>query len=288
MKIKDVKKLPIEDRFMEWIRERESIRLKKNRDESKPWTDNEIMQKFKFCNVRRMDDRVSRWLLFNWYKPFRNHENMLTAVTLARHLNTTDTMDYVGFPDKWLKGHYRRELTTWKEDGNKVFSGAYMITGKAGRTKVDYILDVVGDVHRKRRKLMKGVTTLQELSERLQDIDGIGSFLSGQISSDMRHAVDGRWTDKLFWAPMGPGSRRGINRLKGRPINAPVKPDQFLHELGEFRELCRCNLHGTITNRLEAIDYQNCLCECDKMERTLFPDGQSRSSRPKQTYPGLE
>jgi len=46
-------------------------------------------------------------------------------------------------------------------------------------------------------------------------------------------------------------------------------------------ELLQCNLPQLLTQRLEAIDYQNCLCEWDKYERALWGEG-----KPKQLYWG--
>ena len=45
MNIKDVVKLSPLDRLLYWIKERESIRLKKEAGEPKPWTDDEILRR---------------------------------------------------------------------------------------------------------------------------------------------------------------------------------------------------------------------------------------------------
>jgi len=79
MKIEQVKKLDVQERWLYWIKEREKIRLAKDAGDSKPWTDDVILQSYRFCNVRRMDDKVSQWLLNNWYKPYRGHPHMLKA-----------------------------------------------------------------------------------------------------------------------------------------------------------------------------------------------------------------
>ena len=71
------------NRFLYWIKERESIRKKKEAGNPKPWTDDPILQNYRFCNVRRMDDTVSQWLLKNWYEPYFDHPNMLSAAGLS-------------------------------------------------------------------------------------------------------------------------------------------------------------------------------------------------------------
>src|SRR3990167_10684356 len=101
MLIEDVKKLSPMERFCYFIQERESIRLKKESGEPRPWTDDEIFLMYKFTNVRRMDDRVSQWLLKNWFLPYFDHKNMLTAVTLAREVNRIEVLEELGFPKTW-------------------------------------------------------------------------------------------------------------------------------------------------------------------------------------------
>ena len=87
--------------FLYWIKERESVRRKKEVGKSKPWTDDEILQSYRFCNVRRMDDKVSKWLLENWYRPFYDHQNILLACSLGRFFNQPSTLERLGFPVDW-------------------------------------------------------------------------------------------------------------------------------------------------------------------------------------------
>ena len=45
--------------------ERQNIFWKKMNGESSPWTDDQILQEYKFCNSYRVNDRVSQYLLKN-------------------------------------------------------------------------------------------------------------------------------------------------------------------------------------------------------------------------------
>ena len=275
MKIKDVKKLSNEERFLYWVEERESIRLKKESQEEKPWTDDEILQTFKFCNARRMDDRVSQWLLKNWFEPYYDHQNMLTACTLAREINNTDSLEETGFPEKWNPKKVQKILEKRFEKGLKVFSGAYMITGTLGGTKIDQVVNkVVTPIYRSKIKINKD--SMQESCTMLLPFAGFSHFISGQVIADMRQATEGHWSDAKEWAPMGPGSKRGMNRLLGLDKNSPMKQDVFLKHLRDVIALVEENL-PEIALRLEAIDVQNCLCEFDKYSRTLFGEGRPRS-----------
>jgi hypothetical protein len=47
-------------RFVYFVGERETIRLRRESGQPRPWTDDPILAAWSFCNVRREDDRVSR------------------------------------------------------------------------------------------------------------------------------------------------------------------------------------------------------------------------------------
>ena len=60
MLLSKVKSMTPLNRLVYFITEREAIRLKKEAGEPKPWTSDPILQQYRFCNVRRMDDKVSK------------------------------------------------------------------------------------------------------------------------------------------------------------------------------------------------------------------------------------
>ena len=282
MKIEDIKQLSPIDRFCYFIQERESIRLKRLAGESPPWTDDEILQRFRFTNVRRMDDRVSQWLLKEWYEPNFDHPNMLVACAVARFINLPASLDLITkyvFSKRWGAGPSKRikeVLRKRKASGETVFNAAYMVRGNDGVDKLESVMDF----HIKSLKGLKiDENSMEATWQLIQDCYGFGSFMAGQVVADLRWAVSGLWSDRNDWAPMGPGSKRGINRLAGRAINAPLRQEQFLTELENLREACEKKLPTSITERLELHDWQNCCCEISKYDRTLF-DGK----RPKQLY----
>lgn len=279
MKTEKVQKLSPFKRFCYWIIERESIRLKKEAGEPKPWTDDTIFQSFRFCNVRRMDDKVSKWLLKNWFEPNFDHKNMLLAISLARFVNKPESLEQIGFPKKWDPKQIKRILRSYKAKGNTVFSTAYMVAGGTGKDKIESVVDhycgsLIG--------LSKLPTeSMEEYWKIIYACHGFGSFMAGQVVADLRHAVKGSWDDRNDWAPMGPGSQRGLNRLCNREIRTPWTQEQFLVNLKELRRRAETKLPKEITSRLEMHDWQNCLCETDKFNRVLNGEG-----RPKQKYKG--
>lgn len=279
-----LKTLPTQERLAYWIQEREAIRQRKEQGEQQPWTKDPILHRYRFCNVRRMDDKVSRWLLDNWYGPYKNHHNMLVATTLARHYNLPFTLGAItplvfkkGAPDLGAVGQVVRAL---KKAGHKVFNGAYMVRGIETVDKTEMVLERVC------KPLVENppdinTSSMENSLAVLMPYWGFSSFMGGQIVADLRWAIKGKWKDKGCWAPLGPGSKRGMNRLHNRPKKSPISQEKFLEELTAVIEWCLSRLPKTITDRLEAMDYQNCLCEFDKYERTLWGEG-----KPKQLYRG--
>lgn len=269
-------------RFIWWIKERESIRLKRALGFPKPWTDNEILQQFKFCNVRRSDDRVSRWLFEEYYAPHRDHSNILTACTLARFLNNPDALADIGFPKVWNPSRVLAKMEKRLANKQTVFSGAYLVTGSLGGSKAEQVVQKIVDPLHKAKIPFYKTATMEEMVGLLESRLGIGSFLAGQIAADLHRVAAVDWSDISTYAPKGPGSQRGLNRLYGRELNQSISKKQFAKELADFITYCQCVLSDSITRDMEGIDYQNCLCECDKMERTLW-----ENRRPKQRYPGV-
>lgn len=281
MKTADVLRLTPLERFIYFIQERESIRLKRSKGLPKPWTDDEILQRYRFTNVRRMDDKVSQWLLENWYKPNYNHHNMLAAVCLARFINQPSTLEEIGFPAEWKPDWIKSSVRYLQAMGGSVYNSAYMVRGNDGQDKIETIVDyTIGPLIDDPPTIDRG--SMEKTWEEIESRYGFGSFMAGQVVADLRWAMEGTWKDKRKWAPMGPGSKRGMNRLQGRETNAGIKQNYFLAELRKLVAESSLQLPKGITSRLEMIDWQNCLCEYDKVERVLFGEG-----RPKSLYQGV-
>ena len=286
MLIEKVKTLSNLDRLCYWIKEREAIREKKEAGEQKPWTDDVILQSYRFCNVVRADDKVSGWLVENWYKPNKGHPNMLTACVLARQFNKIETLTDLGFPLEWNPRRMLILLNGRTNRGLKNFNGAYVITGQlaVGTPKIEQVVNlVVTPIHKAKPKL--DFTSMAETHTALMGFDGLGPFIAGQVTADLRLAIpeEDKWLDRLTWAPIGPGSRRGMNRLLSLPLKSGMTQSVFSKHLTSLRVRLRSKIPADLYCRMEAMDLQNSLCEFDKMERTLW-----ENRRPKQLYKGVE
>lgn len=279
-------------RLEHWIIEREKIRLARKKNQKRPWTSDPILQNYRFCNVRRMDDKVSMWLLKNWYEPHFNHPLMLPAVALARFVNNPESLALITeivFSDVWRPHEIGEALRAYRDEGGTVFNGAYMVRGNDGQDKISSVLDFyvnslfVAHGHDPGHHLTR--SSMEKTHANINACYGFGSFMAGQIVADLRWAVEGTWADRHTWAPIGPGSKRGMNRLLKQDLNAKLSQEVFLDALTELRISLKHSLRSSLSpgwlSKLECHDYQNCLCEFDKYERVLWGEG-----KPKQKYNG--
>ena len=274
------------DRAVHWINERERVRMRKEFDDAKPWTDDPIIQRFRFCNIRRMDDKVSRWLMNNWYRPYFNHPLMVPAVALARFINLPSSLelvtDLIFKSDYWKRDGIAAILRDHKEAGNTLYNNAYMVRGNDGVDKVASVLEHYIDSLRNDGSdswLHPCRDSMEETCKRISNRYGFGSFMAGQITADLRWAIAGDWTDTMSWAAQGPGSTRGLHRIAGRDYTKSLKPTKFLAELLDLSDALRERLSVRIFAKLELHDVQNTMCEFDKYERVLWGQG-----KPKQSY----
>ena len=261
--------------LLHWVSERESVRIKKEAGLPKPWTNDPVLRDYKFCNVRREDDTVSKWVMNNWLFPYADHKNVAFAMAVARHINWPDTLAIIGFPEVWEPEVVRAKMKAYREAGNKVYTGAYMIsTNGISMDKVDYSIDrVLTPLYNAITPPKEGIS-LQEYCAYLQQFNGFSSFMAGQVIADLK------WIEPLksakdwnTWTPLGPGSIRGLNRFFGRPLAYNVKQAQGTIELLQIQKIISEELNMSV----ELHNVQNCMCEFDKYIRIRYDGGKVRS-----------
>src|SRR4051812_7947858 len=80
------------ERWFEYAVEREKIRKRKEEDKMlPPFTDDPILQKYRFCNVYREDDRTTRWCKKYVRDPLIDKPEVLLAVVIFRWFNRITT-----------------------------------------------------------------------------------------------------------------------------------------------------------------------------------------------------
>ena len=116
------------DRLLDFIREREFIRLHRVIGEPWPWTDNLILRKVGlFTNIHREDDRVTKWIAKHWRNPNADEPDLWFAMVVARFVNWPDTLAKIGFPVPWDRNQFLAVAAAIKRRGEQWESAAYMI-----------------------------------------------------------------------------------------------------------------------------------------------------------------
>lgn len=254
--------------LVHWINEREAVRIKKEAGAPKPWTTDPVLQSYRFCNVRREDDKVTRWIKDNWREPYADHPNLWFAMCISRQINWPDTLADIGFPEDWKPEVVRMKMLSRAAMGEKLWTGAYMLRGNVekGGDKPKYFTDNMTVLWKAQDKPTTR-DTLQSYHERLVEYPGWGSFLAAQAVADLKHTV---WLvhadDWWDWAALGPGSTKGLHLLHDRPLNKTLSQAQGLEEMLEVRERVK-PLLGSHVGKLCLQDIQNCLCESVKYNR---------------------
>lgn len=270
--------------LLHWISEREHVRIRKEEEKwPAPWTDDPILQTTRFCNVRREDDKVTRWIKDNWRDPYSSHPNLAFAMCLARVINWPPTLQFLGFPEHWQSGKFVREMDALQKSGARIWTGAYMVTGgfsKGGETKQVIMARVLDSAYENCKGFKDDwlrPKTLQHAFNLVQQTPGLGTFLAAQVIADLKYTplLMGAPDWQSFCAP-GPGSTMGLNFLHGRPPTKGISNAQFSTEVNSLSEWLRTE-HGV---DLTAHDTQNCLCEFSKYVRIKYLGGRAKTGYP--------
>lgn len=272
--------------LVKFIRARERHRIAKERNKGAVRPEDPIISKYRFCNVRRNDDRVTKFVLGPYAARWGGHEWVWFTFIVARLLNNEPALNAVAdFVLPFKPDKMRAALHARKERGVKNFSPAYIVsTNGRSMDKVDYIIDVVlRPIWEDRRRLtleLRAHGTLAHAHAILCAHQGLGSFMAAQVLADWKYVNPSEWVDFSTFAASGPGSKRGLNRLIGEPTDAPCNETKFVGLLAKVRDA----VNGRLTMEpLTAQDVQNCLCEFDKYERVRLGEGE-----PKQLYKPLK
>jgi hypothetical protein len=248
--------------FLRFVNERENVRLRRAKGGPAPWTSDEILRDYHFCNVKRSDDRVTQWI-GNWVAQW-NKPNRWFACAVARWINEPETLEQL--PTSWNPAVYKRTLDRMYVNGVKIFRAAYIINGTPGVKKYVSVVDtVLGSLA---KDPPGNLPNSFEMCWRLmREYPGHGSFMAGQIAFDWHTFGIVKAVDALTWAPLGPGSIRGLNIIfMGNADAKKMSQDQGVLWLRELRTMVGEALPN-VGKRLELMDIQNCCCEFNKYVR---------------------
>lgn len=203
--------------FFETARERYRIMCRKNQGCRRPWTEDPILQEWRFCNVFREDDKTTVWIRNNVRQPLRKDWRVFLAMSVCRLFNRIDTLEVLcqeGLFQEWDAKKARKLL----HGVYPLVGPAYMLTTDGGLDKLDGLLKIIEPIARESHgivtRIEPGYSTLKDVWDILRMFERIGVFLAYEIVSDLRHTyLLERAPDVNTWASLGPGACRGLGYI---------------------------------------------------------------------------
>jgi hypothetical protein len=158
----------------------------------------------------------------------------------------------------------------------KVYTGAYMLTGTLGGTKVEQTIDkILTPLYKNPPTIYKN--SLEKTWAEYLPYAGFSGFMAYEVVTDLRHSKYLENADDILtWANAGPGAKRGLNRIHGRLLEQTIKPRQLTIEMQELLDMAGDYI-GSFLPDLEMREIEHCLCEYDKYERVRLGEGRPRA-----------
>ena len=289
----------IYDLYWYFASERQQIFEKRLAGQPAPWTDDPILQKYKFCNVFRAADRVSQYMIREvcYHTEDCSPEDRLFQIVAFRLFSKIETWDAVRnflgrspTMDNLVDGSFTKALEYANEINGGLYTSAFILcaTNAYGQPRkylnhVELLRDMF--VNHQLAEQLLSATSLQEIYTLLHAFPLMGDFMSYQTAIDLNYSVLINFSENEFTQP-GPGALRGMAKVFENLGNySPSEVIMWMVEQ-QTKEFARLGLPpATLFGRpLQAIDCQNIFCETDKYCREAVPELISARSRIKTAY----
>ena len=286
MRFEKLTPTPVYDTYWKFAVERQEVFFNRLYGRDYPWTDDPIINKYKFTNAYRASDRVSQYLIRNVIYENKDYapEDQCFRILLFKLFNKIETWDYIKEAvgeisySSYNYERYNQLLMNKICANERIYSAAYIMP--SGKSCFGY-----EKKHKNNLKLLEymmesglpkkisRVKSLKDLYEILLSYPTLGTFLAYQFAIDINYSELCDFSEMSF-VVAGPGAKSGIQKcfgdIKGYAYEEVIKyVAERQGEEFERRGLCFKSLFG---RELQLIDCQNLFCETDKYARVAYPD----------------
>jgi len=293
-----IKREEVYNLYWYFAAERQNIFYKKLNGEERPWTEDKILQEYKFCNSYRASDRVSQYLIKNVIyngKEYTN-EDLIFRIILFKIFNKESTWEILcnKLEDVRLENfsflRYCNILEEAKNRGEKIYTDAYMscankVFGYDKKHENHIALLEKMFIKDKMQNKILEASKMEEAFNIIKNYELIGNFMAYQLITDINYSEVTNFSEKEFTIA-GPGSERGIKKcfvdLEGRSKEDIIKW-MCEHQEEEFDRL-GIKFKNLGNRPLQYIDCQNLFCELDKYCRQALPELKSNRTKIKKKY----
>lgn len=287
------------DTYWQFASERQNIFFNRFHGRPRPWTDDPILDRYKFTNAYRASDRVSQYLIRHViYSGSQVPRELFFRIILFKLFNRIETWERLVAVFGELSARdfkpsrYDEILTTAMQAGETLYSGAYIMPSGDARWRQDrkhrmhlQLLEYMLSLHLPER--IARSRSMQEVFELLKSVPTIGDFLAYQFATDLNYSTLVEFDEREFVVP-GPGAKDGIRKCFST-LGGLTEADliRFICDRQEDEFRSRSLRFQYLFERpLQLIDCQNLFCEVDKYARVYHPDvrGKTGRSRIKQRF----
>ena len=295
-----LRRTPVYELYWQFAAERQAIYFRRLEGQAAPWTDDPILQTYKFTNAYRAADRVSQYLIRHviYNERYSTAPSEIVFRTLLFKLfNKVSTWelleDQLG-PPSWQAfdpDAYDAVFGSAMAAGLRLYSGAYIVPPVAlDRTKVKHrghlkLIDMimrgpfVSELERSR--------DLRDVFALLKQFPSLGDFLAFQLAIDLNYTPVIDHAEASF-VVAGPGARDGLAKTFADADAVPAEELIAMMMDSQEAEFARLGLEyrTLFGRRLQLIDCQNLFCEISKYTRVSHPEiiGLSGRTRIKQMF----
>jgi hypothetical protein len=280
--------------FYDYARIRFSAKLNKDNGLPKPYSSDRVLQQFRFCNVHREDDTVTKWI--RKHVTFERYgAHLLGAIAIARWFNRVETLEKMVELGRWdLLGYWSTNLEDWADEMRKrlanvkpLVTGAYRVGSPAKMNKLEGIIwclqQFLPQADHCQEVMSQKDYTLEDAALVLTQFYYLGPFMSYEVVMDLRHTpVLQNAPDIMYWANPGPGCARGLSRVLGEDkdfFDEHNKNDVavMIQHMYNLLQLSKDeNYWPQSWPKWEMREVEHTLCEFDKYQRVLLGEGTPR------------
>lgn len=298
--IEPAKPTEVYDTYWRFAAERQAVFFRRYLGEPRPWSDDDILQTYKFTNAYRASDRVSQYLIRNviYCGPEATHEVFFRTI-LFKLFNKIETWQLLNRElgdltyDGYSLERYDRVLTDAMDRRQTIYSAAYIMpsgarknapTTKKHRSHLQLLQRMMDDGVADR---IATAASMRDAFRVLVSYPMIGDFLAYQYVTDLNYSKICNFTEMEFVVP-GPGAIDGISKCfssLGGLTETDIIKLVAERQAEEFERL-GLEFQSLWGRALQLIDCQNLFCEISKYARVRHPDvnGVANRTRIKQKY----
>ena len=294
------KKTEVFDTYWRFSAKRQKIFFARIKSQPIPWTDDPILQKYRFTNAYRASDRVSQYLLSNViYSKKWSLKDTVFRTLLFKFFNKIETWELLEHrfgeisSSTFNVNKFDECLHSAKSSKTSIYSPAYIMPSgsrkKYGKiAKHRFHLELLKELLDNKFHLsLKKENSLEGIFTRLKGVESLGKFLAYQYAIDLTYSP---WFDfsENDYVVAGPGAKDGIRKCFSDLRDYNEQDIIFMMQDEQEYHFTRLGLSfDSLWGRpLHLIDCQNIFCEVDKYSRVAHPKiaGISGRTRIKQIY----